>query len=85
MKELSIEEKARRYDKAIERAKEINREHSKNGFKPSDDVLYIFPELKESGDERIKKIIKQSLKSYFEGKLSSGTNDVDYAMCLSWL
>jgi hypothetical protein len=25
------------------------------------------------------------LKSYFEGKLSIGTNDVDYAMCLAWL
>ena len=53
MKELSIEEKAKRYDEAIERAKEINREHSRLGFKPSDDVLCIFPELKESEDERI--------------------------------
>lgn len=45
MKELSIEEKAKRYDEALERAKKINIEHSKRGFKSSDDVLYIFPEL----------------------------------------
>lgn len=39
----------------------------------------------ESEDERIRKIIKTSLKSYFEGKLSEDTNDTDYAMCLTWL
>ena len=64
MKELSIEEKAKRYDEALERGKEINREHSKRGFKPSDDVLYLFPELKESEDERIRKELIQYLKDY---------------------
>ena len=68
MKELSIEEKAKAYDEALERAKEINREHSKNGFKPSDDVLYIFPDLKESEDERIrKKLIHLVTKSHEQG------------------
>lgn len=62
MKELTIEEKALRYDGSIERAKEINREHSKKGFKPSDDILYIFPELKESEDENIRKDIIWCLK-----------------------
>ena len=54
MKELSIEEKARRYDEAIERARE---------FVNKDDVEvteYIFPELVESEDERIsKELIEQ--------------------------
>lgn len=54
---MTQEEKARRYDEAIERAKKINREHSKKGFKPSDDVMYIFPELKENGDEEIRKAV----------------------------
>jgi hypothetical protein len=48
MKEFSIEEKAKAYDEAIERAKdmlsykEVRRE----------DMEYLFPELKESEDER---------------------------------
>lgn len=62
MEELSVEEKAQRYDLAIKRAKEINAEHSKKGFKPSDDVMYCFPELVESEDERIKEDIIWCLK-----------------------
>ena len=42
----------------------------------------VFPELKES---RLVDIIKSALQSYFDGKLSEGTNDADYAMCLTWL
>ena len=54
MKELSIEEKARRYDEAIERAKsKIN--NDKDHVLYEDDVIEIFPELKESEDERIRK------------------------------
>lgn len=46
MKELLIEEKAQRYDEAIERAK----------TKLTNEVAFdIFPELKESEDERIRK------------------------------
>jgi hypothetical protein len=46
----------------------------------------MLPELKEeSEDEKIKDIIKHALSFYFEGKLSIGTNETDYAECLSWL
>lgn len=59
MKELSIEEKAKRYDEAVERA----RKYMAKGY----DVLMpeIFPELKESEDERIRKwlITQLELKS----------------------
>ena len=49
MKELSIEQKARAYDEALERAKEV---------KDNVEVVeYIFPELCESEDERIRKAI----------------------------
>ena len=48
MKELSIEEKAEAYDDAIERAKRMFSEKELN---------YLFPELAESDDERIRKEI----------------------------
>lgn len=49
MEELSIEEKAKRYDEAIERAKHYQKV---NG---SAVILAIFPELKESKHEKIRK------------------------------
>lgn len=45
----------------------------------------IFPQLKENADEKIPRIIKNALDSYFVGKLSEGTNDVDYAECIAWV
>ena len=43
---MTQEEKAKRYDEAIERAKRMYSEKELN---------YLFPELKESKDERIRK------------------------------
>ena len=54
MKELSIEEKAKRYDKAIERAKAYQ------GLRSEMEI--IFPELKESEDEQIRKKDVEDLK-----------------------
>lgn len=84
MKELSIEEKAKRYDEAIERAEEINKEHSKKGFKPSDDVLYIFPELTESEDEKIRKALIKLVKKAGEG-YENVTEGVSIQKTISWL
>ena len=55
MKELSIEEKARHYDEAIERARKEYKNHEAfKGFREM--LVCIFPELKkESEDERIRK------------------------------
>ena len=53
MKELSIEEKAKRYDKAIERAKAYK------GLRSEMEI--IFPELRESEDERIRNFISNEL------------------------
>lgn len=56
MKKLSIEEKAKRYDKAIQRARNII--NSINvGLIGKDSFEAVFPELKESesNDERIRK------------------------------
>ena len=51
MKELSIEEKAKRYDEAIKLAKEINNEQRAQPFNV---MTRVFPELKENEDEKIR-------------------------------
>ena len=45
----------------------------------------FFSELQESEEERIRRIIENSLKTYFEGNFALGTNNTDYGKCLSWL
>lgn len=54
MKELSIEEKAKAYDEALERAKRMFSEKELN---------YLFPELKENEGERIRKELIEFIKS----------------------
>lgn len=54
MKELSIKEKAERYDEAIDDAKVIHKTIRKD-LKPV--IEQLFPELKESEDEKIRKDI----------------------------
>lgn len=65
MKELTIEQKAQRYDEAIKKAKDFYK-----GYKQRDNQLYAndlettFPELRESKDEKIRqkfiKLVKMS-------------------------
>ena len=47
MKELSIEEKAQRYDKAVEKIKYVM-EHGVSPVLNKEDLQDIFPELKKS-------------------------------------
>jgi hypothetical protein len=84
MKELSIEQKAKRYDEAKYIMKEYL-ESGNAGIIAENTIKKAFPELAESENERIKRIIKSALKTYFEGNLSVNTNDTDYAECLTWL
>ena len=61
MKELSIEEKAKAYDEALARANEMIKSMTNiGGVAKVDDIQHIFPELKESEDEKWipKEIIK---------------------------
>lgn len=60
MKELSIEEKARAYDKAIEKAKSKIK-NDKDHILYEDDIFDIFPKLKENENERIKNFINNEL------------------------
>ena len=61
MKELSIKEKAKAYDEAIERAKKIYG----NGI-----TKEIFPELKEDDNEKIKQLL-QEVKDWEQDKKTS--------------
>lgn len=82
MGELSIEEKAKRYDKAIERAKAMikvaaNQDES-IGFTNT-----IFPELKESEDERIRKALITFFKRFpYDSIEQAGTNAKE---AIAWL
>lgn len=74
---MTQEEKARAYDEAIKRAKEINNEHKAQPFNV---MLKVFPELKES-EERIRKAIIESLPKY--GYLPQTSIKVEDA--IAWL
>ena len=71
MKEVSIEEKAKRYDEALKQIKECTPDE--NGFV----TIYpqeIFPELKESEDEKLRKRLIQIFKSYQNSKTHINPN-----------
>ena len=57
----SIEEKAKRYDEALEKAEKIHNEHKAQPFNV---MLKVFPELAESEDERIRKAIENVIRVY---------------------
>ncbi len=66
MKELSIEEKAKRYDEILARAKGANVPYYKEDImsKVKEFVDYLLPELKESEDEKIRKELIDYLKEF---------------------
>ena len=82
MKELSIEEKAKRYDEAIKRANELNYVSDKDSLQRKT-VEHIFPELKESEDDRIRKAIKYGLDHVFTNNTT--VFGVTKEQCLTWL
>ena len=79
MKELSIEEKARAYDGALERAKEL----MTKGY----DVLMpeLFPELKESEDECVEKIRKDIISYLNNRQITSISESGATEKWISWL
>ena len=69
MKELSTEEKARRYDEAIEYGRYLINERCKEGTNGSFhrvDLQRMFPELAESEDEKIRNVVVDFFKRYKE-------------------
>ena len=80
MKELNIEEKAKRYDEALEKMKEIITTDN-NPTIPKEIGEHLFPELKESEDEKIRK----ELIDYIN-RLTVTPNNIDrYNTWVAWL
>ena len=81
---MTQEEKAKAYDKAIERAKEYNFDGAKQVVK--DLVTYIFPELKESEAERVRNFLHHTFTAEYlsEDKLSKWHGE-PVANILAWL
>ena len=75
MKELTIEQKAQRFDEALGKARRYYDE-----YKTRDNILYVedmedmFPELKESEDERIRKVLINMFKGYDIQKVGDFTD-----------
>ena len=85
MKEMTIEEKAKAYDEAINVARSKIK-NDKNHILYEEDITDIFHELKEkeSEDERIRKALIQNLKERFGTKGTMG-GILDMPRVLAWL
>ena len=71
------------YKKELEDALERARKLDSPFYRQAAEI--IFPQLKENADEKNLRIIKNALEFYYDGKLSDGNNDTDYAECLAWV
>jgi len=81
MKELSIEEKAKRYDEAIKKAEPLYKAaEPMSGCNVI--IETIFPELKESEDERVRKAIINVFGSHKDYEVFFGVSVTDI---LAWL
>ena len=80
-KELTIEEKAQRYDEAIKIAKKWYNKTEPDSYTCI--VESIFPELKESDDESIKNWIKKELESKYV--VDNTVNNAMADKALAWL
>ena len=85
MEELTIEQKAQRYDKALERAKSIYNETAIPSATTKGVCTYIFHELKESEDEKIRKELIELLNDLWAEKQGLMTEREDYEKYVSWL
>lgn len=83
MKDLTIEQKARAYDQAIERANELLYVSDKDSLQYKT-IESIFPELKESEDQKIKKSFVRLIKSFHDVNFPTPENFTRKDM-LDWL
>lgn len=83
MEELSIKEKAKRYDEAIKRAESIYNETTIPSTTTKGICTYIFPELKESEDERVRNKLIEFFKGYSPDEEWWG--NITQEDILSWL
>ena len=86
MKELSIEEKAKAYDESLAKAKELYSQHCAEWR--DEDIEYIFPELKESEDEKIRKALIDGFTVMKESKNCGKTfsnHNIPVSDIIAWL
>ena len=82
---MTQEEKAKAYDEAIKRVEDIKTGKCETTFIFTEGLFdYIFPELKESEDEQIRKELTKHLKEGVEGYMPAGDSS-DYRRWLDWL
>lgn len=79
---MTQEQKVKAYDEAIKRA-EATIKVAQNQKEVYGCITTIFPELKESEDERIRKEIISIVKSYRECCITKGNHRFDD--CIAWL
>ena len=84
MKELSVEEKAKAYDEALERAR-VSRLQLIDIGEEATEIEHIFPELVESDDERIRKAIKKALQVRCDGSRIISDEPVTLEEATAWL
>ena len=82
MEKLSIEDKAKRYDEALARANEMIKAMTNiGGVAKVDDIQHIFPELKESEDEKIRK----ELIAYCQVNMGHTWHNIKQEDYIAWL
>lgn len=77
---MTIEEKAKAYDKALKQGQQLKRANPYDTV--SDMIDSIFPELKENEDEKIRKELIKKVQTYINGNIPCG---YDAKKALAWL
>ena len=80
---MTIEEKAKAYDKVVERLKDFRFEYRFSAF--GDVIEEKFPELKESEDERIRNLLYCLIRDRNDNGKLLERNGVSVDMALAWL
>ncbi|MCR4774589.1 MAG: hypothetical protein K5854_09570 [Prevotella sp.] len=83
MKELSIEEKVKRYDEALEKARKELQICGSSDCDAARQIFRFFPELKESEDEKIRKWLINEIKINHHNLDEDSVDFVDKA--IAWL
>ncbi len=83
MKKLSIESKSKAYDEALERARIYS--STTNSVADAELIELIFPELKESEDERIRKELLEHCKNQAKPYIQTGNKCPQIQSWIAWL
>jgi len=86
MKELSIEEKAKRYDEAIKKLRDFYRDYDTASrlIDVKEELANLFPEFKESEDERIKEELNKVLDECLNVRPQI-VEEKQYIRLIAWL